>query len=79
MVPRYHVDQLPVPTHIKEYLKTPNYYSENLNNVEDDQKNEDNNGENGSKVPLDAQDHGNTSTDPPNAEQSVYEETSQPQ
>ena len=29
LVPRDHVDQLPVPKRIKEYLKTPNYYSEN--------------------------------------------------
>ena len=29
LVPRDHVDQLPVPKRIKDYLKTPNYYSEN--------------------------------------------------
>ena len=28
LVPRDHVDQLPVPKQIKDYLKTPNYYSE---------------------------------------------------
>ena len=30
LVPRDHVDQLPVPKRIKDYLKTPNYYSENI-------------------------------------------------
>lgn len=30
LVPRDHVDQLPVPKRIKNYLKTPNYYSENI-------------------------------------------------
>lgn len=30
LVPRDHVEQLPVPNRIKEYLKTPNYYSENI-------------------------------------------------
>ena len=28
LVPRDHVEQLPVPKRIKDYLKTPNYYSE---------------------------------------------------
>ena len=30
LVPRDHVDQLPVPKRIMDYLKTPNYYSENI-------------------------------------------------
>lgn len=30
LVPRDHVEQLPVPNRIKDYLKTPNYYSENI-------------------------------------------------
>ena len=36
LVPRDHVDQLPVPKRIKDYLKTPNYYSENITEEEED-------------------------------------------
>ena len=39
LVPRDHVDQLPVPKRIKDYLKTPNYYSENIT-LEEDNENE---------------------------------------
>ena len=35
LVPRDHVDQLPVPKRIKDYLKTPNYYSENIEENEE--------------------------------------------
>jgi len=35
LVPRDHVDQLPVPKRIMDYLKTPNYYSENIQLTED--------------------------------------------
>ena len=37
LVPRDHVDQLPVPKRIKDYLKTPNYYSENITEEEEDE------------------------------------------
>ena len=40
LVPRDHVDQLPVPKQIKDYLKTPNYYSETY--IEEAEENEDN-------------------------------------
>ena len=36
LVPRDHVDQLPVPKRIKDYLKTPNYYSENITEEEEE-------------------------------------------
>ena len=38
LVPRDHVDQLPVPKRIKDYLKTPNYYSENITEEEEDEE-----------------------------------------
>ena len=37
LVPRDHVDQLPVPKRIKDYLKTPNYYSENITEEEEEE------------------------------------------
>merc|ERR1711862_161466 len=37
LVPRDHVDQLPVPKRIEDYLKTPNYYSENITEEEEDE------------------------------------------
>ena len=40
LVPRDHVDHLPVPNRIKDYLKTPNYYSENIN-IEEHELEED--------------------------------------
>ena len=36
LVPRDHVDQLPVPKRIMDYLKTPNYYSENIEDPEEE-------------------------------------------
>ena len=36
LVPRDHVDQLPVPKRIKDYLKTPNYYSENIEDTDEE-------------------------------------------
>ena len=38
LVPRDHVDQLPVPKRIKDYLKTPNYYSENITEEEEEEE-----------------------------------------
>ena len=46
MVPRDHVDQLPVPKRIKEYLKTPNYYSEKLEDVVENDNDNDNDKDN---------------------------------
>ena len=41
LVPRDHVDQLPVPKRIMDYLKTPNYYSENIeDHTEEENENE---------------------------------------
>ena len=40
LVPRDHVDQLPVPKRIKDYLKTPNYYSENIEDIEGEEEEE---------------------------------------
>jgi hypothetical protein len=37
LVPRDHVEQLPVPKRIKEYLNTPNYYSENIEEPEEEE------------------------------------------
>ena len=38
LVPRDHVDQLQVPKRIKEYLKTRNYFSENIEDPEEDEE-----------------------------------------
>ena len=42
LVPRDHVDQLPVPKRIMDYLKTPNYYSENIEDHPDPEENNEN-------------------------------------
>ena len=38
LVPRDHVDQLQVPKRIKEYLKTRNYFSENIEDPEEEEE-----------------------------------------
>ena len=40
LVPRDHVDQLQVPKRIKEYLKTRNYFSENIEDPEEEEEDE---------------------------------------